>query len=73
MAFICSLLNKRLNYRSCLTHTVTIVLIIETTEQFEGTILVQHADGGMSDTVEHRRFDSSVVDHVLKDEGLPYL
>ena len=51
-------------------HPVAIILVGESAEEFKRAVLVQHADGGMSDAVEHRGFHGRVVYHVLEDERL---
>ena len=53
-------------------HAVLIVVVGETAENLELTVAVQEGDGGMVDTVEHRRLDGCIVQHVLKDDVLAH-
>ena len=59
--------------KKLLIHPVFVVCVAKFTKNFQFTILMEHADGGMTHTVEHVRLDGSIMDHVLKNNFLAYL
>ena len=65
--------HKSKQLRRLLAHSVTVVFVCESSEEFKRAILMQHADGRMGDAVEHRGLHGRVVNHVFEDERLPYL
>jgi hypothetical protein len=54
-------------------HPITIVFVCVTAKKFERSILMQHADGRMPNTVEHRCLHGGIVYHIFENQGFPNL